>query len=444
VSDTASRRFTRRLASLTVDLGPLRASPAFRRLWFGNVGSFLGSQMTTVAAAVQVYDQTGSTFLVGLLGFVGLIPMVLVGPFAGSVSDAVDRRRLCLLTSSSMAAAAILLFLQGLFVPSLVWPLFILVAAQAALTSFDAPTRRVFVPRLLPPEHLTSANALFQLELNLGLVGGPLLAGLLITAVGLDWTYLCEAVLITFSIYAIWRLPEMRPEGEIVAPGWQSIKEGLAFLKRNQVLHTSFLVDINAMALAMPRALFPALAIDRYGLGAGFVGVLYAAPAAGALLGGLTSAWLARVRRQGLVTLWSVVLWGAVIAVFGVVTDPVLAVALLSLAGLADMVSAVLRSTMLQLEVPDRLRGRMTSIYIVVVSGGPRVGDLQAGAAAALLGPTGAIVAGGVACIAATGVLAAWRPKFRDYEVTEEDLLSGEAAREGTLPREEGELAAGA
>lgn len=169
------------------------------------------------------------------------------------------------------------------------------------------------------------------------------------------------------------------------------------------------------MALAMPRALFPALAIHRYGLGAGFAGVLYAAPAVGALLGGLASGWLAHVRRQGLVTIWSVVLWGALIAVFGLVANPWVAVALLALAGLADMVSAVLRATMLQVEVPDRLRGRMTSIYIVVVAGGPRVGDLQFGVMAALLGPTAAIVAGGVACIAATGAVAAWRPAFARY-----------------------------
>lgn len=415
MSTGASRRTRDRLALIAVDVEPLRVSASFRRLWLGNVATFLGSQMTTVAAAIQVYEQTSSTFLVGLLGFAGLIPMVLVGPFAGSVVDAVDRRRLCLLTSGGIALAAVLLVVQAVLAPSWIWPLFLLVAAQATLTSFDTPTRRVIVPRLLPPEQLMAANSLFQLELNLGLVGGPLLAGALIAVIGVQWTFLIEALLVAYAIAAIARLPAILPEGGTVAPGWQSIKEGLSFLKRNQVLHSSFLVDVNAMALAMPRALFPALAIHRYGLGAGFAGVLYAAPAVGALLGGLASGWLAHVRRQGLVTIWSVVLWGALIAVFGIVTNPWVAVALLALAGLADMVSAVLRATMLQVEVPDRLRGRMTSIYIVVVAGGPRVGDLQFGVMAALLGPTAAIVAGGVACIAATGAVAAWRPAFTRY-----------------------------
>lgn len=416
MSTGASRRSTRdRLALIAVNVEPLRVSASFRRLWTGNVATFLGSQMTTVAAAIQVYERTSSTFLVGLLGFAGLIPLVLVGPFAGAVVDAVDRRRLCLLTSGGIALCALLLVAQALWAPGWIWPLFLLVAAQATLSAFDTPTRRVIVPRLLPREQLMAANSLFQLELNLGLVGGPLLAGALIAVIGVSWTYVVEAVLVLYAISAIWRLPAIRPEGETVAPGWQSIKQGLGFLKRNEVLHSSFLVDVNAMAFAMPRALFPALAIDRYGLGAGFAGVLYAAPAVGALLGGLASGWLAHVRRQGLVTLWCVVVWGALIAVFAFVTDPWLAVGLLALAGLADMVSAVLRATMLQVEVPDNLRGRMTSIYIVVVAGGPRLGDLQLGAMAALLGPTAAITAGGIACIAATGAVAAWRPAFTRY-----------------------------
>lgn len=417
MSTGASRRGSARdrLALIAVDVAPLRASVAFRRLWLGNVATFLGSQMTTVAAAIQVYEQTSSTVLVGLLGFAGLIPLALVGPFAGAVVDAVDRRRLCLATSSGIALCALLLVAQALLAPGWIWPLFLLVAAQATLSSFDTPTRRVIVPRLLPPQQLMAANSLFQLELNVGLVIGPLLAGALIAVIGVSWTYVVEALLVSYAIAAIWRLPSLRPEGETVAPGWQSIKQGLGFLKRNQVLHASFLVDVNAMALAMPRALFPALAIHRYGLGAGFAGVLYAAPAVGALLGGLTSGWLAHVRRQGLVTIWCVVAWGALIAVFAFVTSPWLAVALLALAGLADMVSAVLRATMLQVEVPDNLRGRMTSIYIVVVAGGPRLGDLQFGLMAALLGPTAAIAAGGIACIAATGAVAAWRPRFTRY-----------------------------
>jgi MFS family permease len=410
---TTRRRRRRRIA---VDVEPLRASPAFRRLWLGNVTTFLGSQMTTVAAAIQVYEASRSTLLVGLLGFAGLIPLVLIGPFAGAVVDAVDRRRLCLATSGGVALLALALVAQAARWPGAIWPVFALVAAQSVLVSFDTPTRRVMVPRLLQDRHLMAANNLFQLELNVGLVAGPLLAGALIALVGISSTYLVEAVLVLYAIWAIVRLPPMPPEGEIVAPGWRSIREGLSFLRANQVLHSSFLVDINAMALAMPRALFPALAIGRFGMGAGFAGVLYAAPAIGALAGGLAGGWIGGVRRQGLATVWSVVVWGALIAAFGVVTSPVLAVALLAVAGLADMVSAVLRGTMLQVEVPDNLRGRMTSIYIVVVAGGPRLGDLQVGIAASLLGPSLAIVAGGCACVAATVAVARWRPRFLRYE----------------------------
>lgn len=404
-----------RPAALAIDLRPLRDSPGYRRLWGANVFAFLGTQMTVVAAGVQVYGLTGSSLAVGLLSLASLVPLLVLGLLAGAVADAVDRRLLGLLTSGGLALTSALLWLQASQGGSLP-AIYALVAVQAGLTAFDSPTRRLFVPKLVSYEQLPAANALFQLEANVGHIAGPLVAGLLIATAGLEWTYALHAVALLGSLYAIGRLPRMRPDGDATPVGLRSIGEGLRFLRGERVLHASFLADVAATTFAMPRALFPELAVDHFGRGEGFAGVLHAAPAVGALLGAVTSGWLSRVRRQGAVVLAAVAAWGCVIAVFGLVASAPLALALLACAGFADMVSATLRATILLDVVPDALRGRLTSAYFVVVSGSPRLGNVQAGAVAGLVGLSAAVVAGGVVCLGAVGLLARWRPELARYE----------------------------
>jgi MFS family permease len=406
-----------------VDVTPLRRSADYRRLWSSQVLSGIGSQVTAVAVPLQIYAQTRSSFLVGLAGLAALVPLVGFGLLGGAVVDAVDRRRLLLATTAVMAVASGLLVAQALAGLRSVPLLYALLAVTSGAAALDLPARRAVIRRLLPPEQITAANALSQVLMSLCLVLGPLLAGLLV-ALDVSVAYAVDAVSYAVAVYAVWRLPPMRPEGGGTPAGLASVAEGLRYLRTRPVLTASFQADLIAMVFGMPRALFPALATGHFGGGSGTAGLLYAAPAMGALLGGVLSGPLGAVRRQGLGVVVSIVVWGGAIALFGVVRALWLAVALLAVAGAADMVSAVFRNTMLVVSTPDAMIGRLGGVFTVVVAGGPRLGDVEAGAVAALAGPTVSVVSGGLACIVGVLLLAVRTPAFVRYD-----------ARAAQLPR---------
>ncbi len=405
---------SRRLAA---DLTPLRRRE-YRRLWGGITVSTLGTQVTTVAVQLQAFHLTGSSLSVGLVGLSGLVPLVVVGIVGGSLVDAVDRRKLGILTSMGLAACSAALVAQAVLGLRLVWLLYLLVAAQAAIYAIDSPTRQAIIPRLLPTRELPAANALSQMSQNVGVLAGPLLAGLLVTTVGYSAAYGLDGASFLAALYAMVRLPSLPPQGERRRAGLRSTVEGLRFLSSRPVLWASFLADIAAMVLGMRRALFPAVAIIFFAGGAQTASYLYAAPAAGALLGIAVGGWFGRIRRQGVAVLGSVAVWGAAVAAFAFARSLWLGLVLLAVAGGADMVSAVFRNTIAQVETPDVMRGRMQGVYTVVVAGGPRLGDLEAGAVASATSPFVAILSGGLAVIGAVGVLAVAVPVFRRYDVT--------------------------
>jgi hypothetical protein len=263
---------------------------------------------------------------------------------------------------------------------------------------------------------MPAANALGQLGFNTGLSTGPLLGGLLVGTLGFSWAYGLDALSFVAVLYAVWRLPPMAPEGDVAKPGFRSVLEGLRFLGPRKNLLMTFLVDINAMVFGMPRALFPAIGLEWFHGGAGTVGRLAAAPSVGALLGAATSGWAGKVRRQGFAVLVSVCVWGGSIALFGFTRVLWLGLLLLAVAGAADMVSAIFRNTILQVATPDALRGRLQGVFIVVVTGGPRIGDFEAGAVASAFGLGASVVSGGLACIAGVALLAARYPSFAGYD----------------------------
>jgi MFS family permease len=263
---------------------------------------------------------------------------------------------------------------------------------------------------------MPAANALGQLGFNTGLSLGPLLGGLLIGTVGFGWTYGLDAATFLAVIYSIWRLPPMPPEGGGSKAGVASVVEGLRYLGPRKNLLMTFLVDINAMVFGMPRALFPAIGIEWFHGGAGTVGLLAAAPSVGALLGAATSGWAGRVHRQGRAVLISVLVWGGSIALFGFTRVLWLGLLLLAIAGAADMVSAIFRNTILQVATPDALRGRLQGVFIVVVTGGPRLGDFEAGSVGSAFGSQVSVVTGGVACMIGVAALAAAYPSFNRYD----------------------------
>jgi MFS family permease len=401
---------------LVADTTPLRESRDYRRWWFGYSVSFTGTQLTQFAVPFQVYELTHSSLAVGAVGLFVLVPLVVMGLLGGAIADAMDRRKLTLITSSALFVLALLLTLQAVLELRQVWLLYLIAGVQGAFSAVDSSARGAILPRLVRRELMPAANALGQLGFNTGLSLGPLLGGLLIGTVGFSWTYGLDAATFLAVIYSIWRLPAMPPEGGGSKAGVASVVEGLRYLGPRKNLLMTFLVDINAMVFGMPRALFPAIGIEWFHGGAGTVGLLAAAPSVGALLGAATSGWAGRVRRQGRAVLVSVLVWGGSIALFGFTRVLWLGLLLLAIAGAADMVSAIFRNTILQVATPDALRGRLQGVFIVVVTGGPRLGDFEAGSVGSAFGSQVSVVTGGVACMVGVAALAAAYPSFSRYD----------------------------
>jgi MFS family permease len=406
-----SEGLPRRLARhILLDLTPLRRSRDYRALMSGLGISVLGNQLTTVAVPVQAYAITRSSLVVGLVSLAQLFPLIVGSVLGGSLVDAVDRRRLLIIVEAAGAAASAGLALNADFGPAL-WPLFVFPALTAALSGVDSSARNAVLPSMVGLELLPASNAIFQSLFQVGAIVGPALAGLLLAGAGAHLIYWIDAASYLAAMSAMFLIapqPPVRGAGEAAArPGWRSTLDGLRFIRRTPEVQGAYLIDLNAMVFGMPRALFPALAATVFGGGATTAGLLYSAPGAGALLGALTSGWVGRVRRQGLAVTGAVLIWGAAIAGFGVARSLPLALALLAVAGWADVLSAVFRNTIIQFAGPDGMRGRLMGVQMAVVAGGPRLGDLEAGAVANAFGDTVSVVSGGLACVAGA-LLVAW------------------------------------
>ena len=400
-----------------IDLAPLRQSRDLRWLMGGQLVSLMGNQLTMVAIPYQVYRLTHSSLDVGLVSLAQLIPLLVCSIYGGPVIDSTDRRKLLIRVEIVMALCS-----AGLAVNTdlgaRLWPLFVLPAISAGLTGFDNPTRNAIVPRLVTAEHITTAAAMLQVLNQVGVIVGPALGGLLLAGAGADFVYWFDAASFLVAIAAAYAIsPQPASEGA-TRPGLQAIAEGFRYIRRRQGIQGAYLIDVNAMVFGMPRALFPAMAISVFHGGASVLGLLYAAPGVGALAGALATGWVTRIRRQGLAVIVAVMAWGAAIVAFGLTSILPLALLFLAIAGWADVISAVLRNTIIQLSTPDRLRGRLAGIQIGVVQGGPRLGDLEAGAVGNAFGNEFSVISGGLACIAGAIVLAGLLPGFRTVEVS--------------------------
>jgi MFS family permease len=401
-----------RLRRHAIDVRPLR-HPPYRRLFVGNVVSNLGYQFTAVAVPVQMYGLTRSSLWVGLLGVAGLVPLIIFAIWGGAVADRVDRRRLLLASSCLMWSATLALLVQAVSRVDSPVLLLALVAVQATAFAISAPTRLAIVPRLLPREEIAAANTLNSTAFNAAMVVGPLGAGLLLFRYGVAAAYAVDALAFTVALWATVRLPALPPPTTNERRGWSAVREGFAYLVTAPVLVLSFAIDIAAMVLALPRALFPEVAQARFGPAS--IGWLYAAIAFGSVAAGVTSGWIGRVRRQGVALVVAVVAWGLAVAASGLAGSLWLTVFLLAVGGAADLISAVYRQTILQTYAPDGFQGRLQGIFMAVVAGGPRLGDLRAGASAALVGPTAAWVGGGLAAAVVAVVLAVTFPALLRY-----------------------------
>ncbi|MGW0186382.1 MFS transporter [Streptomyces sp. NPDC003362] len=411
------RRGWRRWA---MDTRPLRR-PAYRRLWTSTIVTAVGSQLTAVAVPKQIYDITGSSAWVGYASLAGLLPLVVFALWGGAVADSVDRRKLMLVTNSGIAVTSLLFWVQAVTGFESVGVLMVLLALQQAFFGLNSPARTASIARLVPAEELAAANALGSTVTQTGLVAGPLLAGALIPVVGLPELYLIDAVALCVTVWAVVRLPALPPLGgpAVRRAGLREIAAGFQYIALHKVLLLSFLADVVAMVLGMPRALFPQLAAETYGsYGEGLaLGLLFAAIPVGAVAGGLFSGTFSRARRHGLMVIGAVVAWGVAITGFGLSRSLWIAVAFLVLAGVADMVSMVFRGAILLSAATDEMRGRMQGVFTVVVAGGPRLADVLHGTAGSAFGPRTAVAGGGLLVVVVMLALAAVSPALRRHRV---------------------------
>jgi MFS family permease len=401
------------LRAVVVDSRPLRHRD-FRLLYLGQAVTFAGSMITYVAIPFQLFRLTRSPLAVGLLGLAELVPLLLTALVGGALADARDRRRLVQATEAGLALASACLAANALLPHPGVWVLYAAAAVMAGLDGLQRPSLKALVPRLVTREELPAAAALDSLRGNVSMLAGPALGGLLIAAAGLPVAYLVDVASFAVSLLALRLVRAVPPPPEAARLSLRSVAEGLRYAWSRPELLGTYLVDIVAMVFGMPMALFPAIA-ERFG-GAGTLGLLYAAPSAGALLVSAASGWMARVRRHGLAIALAAAAWGAAITAFGLVGSLGPALALLSVAGGADMVSGMFRTTMWNQTIPDALRGRLASIELLSYSTGPSLGNVEAGAVAGAFGVRASVVSGGLLCVVAVAAVTLALPAFRAYD----------------------------
>ena len=424
-----------RLRRLIVDVEPLRRDRDFRYLWMGQVVSGLGRQVTSIVLPYQLYVLTGTPLAIGALALVQVVPIMAFSLGGGVVADAVDRRRLLLLTQAGLATASAALAGLAMMAAPPVLAIYAVAFVAAGLGAMDQPARSSAVPRLVPRERLPAALALGQLNFQAAGVVGPAIGGLVIASLGIAAGYAFDVITFGAAIGALLLIAPIPPAHGAVRPSLGAIAEGLRFARRRRAILGTFAVDLNAMVFGMPTALFPVLALDVFRVGPAGLGLLAAAPAAGALVGAVLTGWVGRVRRTGRAVLWASAGWGLAITAFGLCTFSFpLALLFLAAAGAADVVTAVLRSAIVQLLTPDELRGRVTSIHILVVTGGPRLGDVEASAVASLAGAQLSVVSGGLLCLVGLVAIVRSFSELAAFDMWEVTALAATEPEPGPAP----------
>jgi MFS transporter, ENTS family, enterobactin (siderophore) exporter len=407
-----------RIGQIALDVAPLRENRDYRRLFAGRFVSMAGNAVAMTAGNWQVYGLTHSSLAVGLLTLssgAGMFTGLMAG---GMLADRHDRRTVLMLVQAPQAVLAALLMVNSLLSHPALWPLYVVTFCIGLCSGLSSPASTAATPALVGEDKLAAAAALNATSSQLGQLGGPAIAGLLIAGPGLASCYAIDAVCFAVFGLAMIGLRPMPPVIRAQRPGLRSLAEGFSYVRHTPVLGAMLLVDTNAMIFGMPQALFPALASTHFHGGPATFGLLTAAPGLGAMVGAATSGWTSRVRRPGVVVIAAGIVWGASIALFGLVRSLPLALFFLALAGMGDLISEVLRNALLQRYTPDQLRGRVSSLYLAQVTTAPALGNVEAGAVARLISPTFSVVSGGLACVAGALILGAAIPALRHAKLS--------------------------
>lgn len=434
-----TRLFGNVLRNMTTDIGPLRESRNFRLLMLGALVTGIGTQATLIALPYQIYVITHSAFLTGLLGLVELGPLILSSLYAGALADRADRRILLLWCQVALAILSAALGVLTLAATPRVWELFLLAAMIAGAAAVERVARQSIVPNTVAPDQLKAALSMSFGLMQVSMVVGPTLGGLIIEWFGLAVPYFVDAVSVLGMVVAAWALSPQPPPDQPRSSTVRAVRSGLRFVSRLQGLMASFVIDLLAMTFGMPRALFPILSIEVFHTGAFGTGILNSSVAVGATVAALTTGWMGTARRLGRIVLAAVGVWGLAIAAAGLMTSLWPAALMFAVAGAADSVSAVCRTTITQTLTPDAMRGRVSAVFSLVVASGPRLGDVESGTVAAVTSPQFSVVSGGLACLVSVGAIALWMPALAAYDTDRalEDMESAHAAHllaEGASP----------
>lgn len=408
-----------RLAAL--DLGPLRAHRDFRLLFIGQMVSYFGSMLTIVALMYQVFALTYSPLAVGVFGIVQFAPLLLLAFVGGALADTIDRRWMVQFTELALAALSGALLLNALQPAPQLWLLYLVGALAAGLEGLQRPSLSALLPRIVERDELVAAVALTKARQSIGQIVGPAIAGLLIASVGLPFAYGVDVVTFIVSLLMLRLMQAIPPPTRTERLQLRGVFAGLRYARSHPVLLGAYLVDMVATFLGWPTALFPALAViytrsAHVISAASALGLLYAAPAAGALLASASSGWTGHVHRHGLGIILAVMVWGLAIVGLGLAPSLLLALACLALVGGANTVSGVFRSAISNETVPDAVRGRLAGIELITYSSGPLLGDVEAGAVATIFTPQISALSGGVLCVLGVGLLALTLPQLRHYD----------------------------
>jgi MFS family permease len=423
------------------DLAPLRSSRDFRLLWIQGLVTSFGSSMTMIALPLQIKDLTNSPLAVGAMGAVELVPLIVFGLYGGALADAVDRRRVILLSEAGLGLLAVVLLVNGLMPHPALWPLYVVAAGVSALSGLQQPALGSLIARIVPHDQLTASAALNFMRGQIAAVMGPSLAGVVVAYAGTPTAYAVTVTGFTVSVLMCLRLSPAPPTHETVKPSLRSVIEGARYAWSKPVLLGTYAVDLTAMFFAYPIAVFPFLAQDLHAEWA--LGLMYGAIPFGSVLVSLTSGWASRIRRHGRMVVIGAASWGVAMAAAGLMLNIWLVLLCLVIAGGGDMISGLARHTIWDQTVPEELRGRLAGIEVLSYSCGPQLGQVRAGGMAGWTGTRPAIWSGGLACVAGVGLLAAVLPKLMTYNAeTDEDALRRRAQKEATTAATAGAEAA--
>ena len=413
------------MAGVALDLTPLRKYRDFRLIFTAGLFSYFGSMITFVALPFQIKELTNSFWAVGLIGVVEIVPLTIFGLYGGVLADHVDRKKMIWLTEFGTLLATLILFLNARRENPSVILLFVIAAVFAALSGLKRPSQEAILPRLVSHSDLPSASALMSLRWQFGGIVGPSVGGLLVAAYGASAGYLVDCLTFIISLTLLSRIKSVPPLAKQTAPSLKSLMEGVQYAYSRKDLLGTYLVDLAAMFLAMPMALFPFWADE---IGAPWaLGLFYSSITIGAVVVTLFSGWMRNYPHHGRAVVFGALGWGIAITLAGTTNSLAIVIASLVFAGALDQISALFRGFIWNQSIPDELRGRLAGIEMLSYLLGPLGGQARAGGMAAMTSLRTSVVGGGLMCIGFVAVIASLMPKFRTYDVRTNEFAVKEA-----------------